>query len=282
MPELPEVQTIVNDLNKKMIGATIIGFWTDWDKAIKIRKEKFWISIKDQRITSVDRIAKNIVIALSNGKYIIIHLRMTGQLLIDNEPADKAPYFFKAGRKHLHHAWTLKKGNKKYLLEFQDIRKFATIDLADSSSGLKNIGLEPLGKNFTLKIFQDILKRKAASNIKTILLDQRSVLGIGNIYASEILFDAKIDPRNKANELSSSQVKKLHASIKKILKKAIRYRGTTFSDYRDTEGKKGNFQNELKVYNRKGQECRSPQCRSEIERIIIGQRSTFYCPECQK
>jgi formamidopyrimidine-DNA glycosylase len=282
MPELPEVQTVVNDLDKKIIGAVIVDFWTGWPKAVKLELKQFVRRIKGQRIIQVFRRAKNIIVELSNHQYLVIHLRMTGQLLIDNEPTDKAPYFHTSTNKHLHHCWTLKLKNKPMYLQFRDVRKFATINLLDSLDALKNSGQEPLSPEFTAKVLQHILHRKAGSNIKTILLDQNLISGIGNIYASEILFAAKINPHKKGGELSPVQSGKLHAAIKKILIKAIKFRGTTFSDYRDSAGRIGAFQNELKVYNRKGQKCRAAKCQGIIQKTVIAQRSTFWCPECQK
>ena len=274
MPELPEVQTIVNDL-QILTGDTIIGFWTDFEKAIKTKdfKEK----ILGKKIKSVTRMSKNVVIELSDKNTIIIHLKMTGKLILQSNVKDQVS---KVTNKHLHHIFYLKKNGA---LEFHDIRKFATLGIASPEKLLQitqSKGVDPFSKDFTSQKFAAILSSKKNKNIKSLLMDQSAISGIGNIYASEIPFDAKINPLRKAEELNKKEIQNLYKSTLKILKKAIELRGTSISDYRDASGEKGGFQKQLKVYGKAGKKC--IKCATMIEKTVIGQRSTFHCPTCQK
>lgn len=274
MPELPEVQTIVSDL-QTLTGDQFTGFWSDFEKAVKT--PNFGKEITGKKITSVQRLGKIIVIGLSSKKYILIHLKMTGRLLASNQSSvisNQEEY-----GKHAHHMFFL---NKNGSLVFHDVRKFATISLLEKEGVdeiKKNYGIDPIDNVFSSTELFLILKKRKNKPIKSTLMDNSVILGIGNIYASEILFDARISPLRKGETLSKIEIKKLQSSIKKILSKAIRLRGTSVSDYRDSKGKKGSFQNELKVYKKHGQKCES--CDTMVAKVIIGQRSTFYCPRCQ-
>lgn len=270
MPELPEVQTIVNDL-QQIVGDTLAGFISLWPKAVKNSSvKKFKQIIANKKITGIERIGKNIAIALADGTIILIHLKMTGQLVLDTKNEDA---------KYARHIFYLKKHGA---LEFRDIRKFGTLEIIDGVklAAIKtDRGVDPFSNNFNVKNFAELLGKQKNKVIKTVLMDQRVIAGIGNIYASEILFDAKILPGRKTSSLKTAEIKNLHRSIKKILRKAIRLRGTSSDDYRDTKGEKGHFQDHLNVYQRAGKKCR--KCATIVEKSIIGQRSTFYCPRCQ-
>lgn len=278
MPELPEVQTVVNDL-QRITGDTITGFHTDWKRAIStISPAVLEKKIKGKKIISVRRLSKFIVLDLSSKESLLLHLRMTGKLLLNAQVSMINDQ--KNANKHLHHKFFLK--NNK-ILEFHDIRKFGTIKLVPTSEvALENfnLGVEPLSHDFNASTLSSLLTRRGNKPIKNLLLDQTLIAGIGNIYASEILFDSKIAPSKKAGDLNVKEIKCLHKSIKKILKKAIKMRGTSVSDYRDGNGKKGSFQKVLRVYKKHGQKC--VRCGTIIAKSIIGQRSTFYCPRCQK
>ncbi|EKD58989.1 MAG: hypothetical protein ACD_56C00013G0005 [uncultured bacterium] len=275
MPELPEVQTIVNDL-QKITSDTITGFWTDFPKAIK--SENIGSKITNQKIKSVMRNGKNIIIEIANEKFIVIHLKMTGKLILTK--LQPAAYKLEAVPKHLHHIFYLKKNGA---LEFHDIRKFATIEIISKTKLLEitaKKGVDPFSTEFTIEKFTELIERKKHKSIKSILMDQTVISGIGNIYASEIPFDSKINPHRKISSLSPAELKLLQKSILKILKKAIELRGTSFSDYRDGNDKKGGFQNFLKVYGKAGKKC--VKCDTIIEKGTVEQRSTFHCPACQK
>lgn len=287
MPELPEVQTIITDLNKKIKGDAIIGFWSDWAKSLKnISVENFAKVIKGRKILGVRRIGKNIFIDLSGGKTIYIHLKMTGHLLVKNKEErsknQEKNYFDEKVNSYIHHIFYL---GKEKTLEFSDLRKFGKIILSDTDKinkikEIKELGIDALSADFTFARFNEILEKKAAKKIRDIFMDQNIIAGIGNIYVSEILFEAGILPMRQAKDIEPAERKKLFNSIIKILKKAVKYRGTSDSDYRDTAGAPGNFQKVLQVYRRAGLKCR--KCDTIVKRIKMGQRSIFYCPICQK
>ncbi|EKE25187.1 MAG: hypothetical protein ACD_5C00257G0002 [uncultured bacterium] len=281
MPELPEVQTIVNDL-QILTGDRFTGFWTNFEKAIKSKKLKK--ELVGQKIKSIKRMGKNIVFELDNEKFLILHLKMTGKLILSEKKSNTNTMSLVTGHlslsKHLHHVFNL---NKNGALEFHDIRKFATLEIVSKerlSAMIKEKGVDPLSTSFTFKKFQKLLASKENRNIKSFLMDQTAISGIGNIYASEIPFNAKLDPHRKMISLSKSEALGLHRSILKILKKAILLRGTSFSDYRDAKNLRGSFQNHLKVYKKAGKKC--VKCGTIIEKSVVEQRSTFYCPTCQK
>ena len=296
MPELPEVQTIITDLNEKIKGDTIVGFWSDWKKSIKMPAGRFEKEIRDRKILEAKRIGKNIFINLSGGKTIYIHLKMTGHLLIKFQiPNSKSQinpkskiqnpkqhdYFSDKVNRYIHHIFYLKSGRT---LEFSDLRKFGKIILLDTdkiqeAKEIKNIGVDAMKEDFTFEKLDEILDGKK-TKIKLLLMDQSKMAGIGNIYASEILFEAGILPGRPADKVSQAERKKLYKSIKKVLEKAIELRGTSDSDYRDTAGAPGRFQKVLKVYRRTGKKC--PRCGTIVQREKIGQRGTFYGPRCQK
>jgi len=271
MPELPEVQTIVDDLQKTITHQKIIDFKSNWRKAIKkISFAKFKQTIVGQKILKIKRRGKNILLFLENDWIISIHLKMTGQLIYQKN-------FHK--NKLLHHYFFLDKG----FLGFYDARKFATLELmplGELEQNFTKIGIDALSKKLNSKKLKEILEKNKLKNIKVVLLEQGLISGIGNIYASEILFDAKINPQKKSHSLKEREIFQLTHSIKKILTRAVKLRGTSISDYRDGQGKKGQFQNVLQVYGSNGQKCKT--CGTIIEKIIVGQRSTFFCPKCQK
>ena len=302
MPELPEVQTIITDLNKKIKGDTIASFWSDWPKAIKnISAKEFEKEIRNKEILGARRIGKNIFIDLSGNKTIYIHLKMTGHLLVkSNSYKLKAKsYFDDKVNQYVHHIFYLKAKNSKLkteshdkTLEFSDLRKFGKIVLADTGKlmeikEIKALGIDAMSPEFTFERFSGILERKSArggsalggKKIRDILMDQSLIAGIGNIYASEILYAAGILPTRIAQNIKTDGQKKLYNAIKEVLNKAIKLRGTSDSDYRDTSGAPGKFQKVLKVYRREGELCR--KCGTIVKRIKMGQRSVFYCPKCQ-
>jgi formamidopyrimidine-DNA glycosylase len=293
MPELPEVQTVVSDLNGKIKGDTVIDFWSVWPKAIKGKTlAKFKKEVIGEKILGLRRIGKNIFIDLSGGKTLYLHLKMTGHLLVKSKIQDlkseKHDYFSDSVNQYIRHSWTLqdKRGEIKSL-EFSDMRKFAKIVL-DSTQNIanlpeiKSLGIDAMDPKFNFKKFNEILNRKAVrgKNIGITLMEQNLISGIGNIYRSEILFAAGVLPERKNESLLPEDQKKIFQAIKSILKKAIKLRGTTDSDYRDTSGAPGGFQNVLKVYGKTGEKC--SKCDIILTRAKMGQRSVFYCAGCQK
>lgn len=291
MPELPEVQTVVDDLNRKIRGDSIVGFESVWSKTIKgMSLEKFRQGIVGRKILEARRIGKNIFIDLSGGKTLYIHLKMTGHLLVKSRKlkveSNKVDYFADKVNQYIRHSWILKdRSGKQKVMDFSDMRKFAKIVLVDTEKvnelpEIKKLGMDAMDRKFTLKKFEELLEKRKNKKIGLVLMEQELIAGIGNIYRSEILYAAGIDPNRSVKNLKKDEIKKVYETTEKILKKAIKMRGTSDSDYRDTSGAPGNFQKVLKVYGKTGKEC--PRCGTIVKRETMGQRSVFFCPICQK
>lgn len=299
MPELPEVETVVRDLNQKIQGDRILAFESFWPKALKnIQLKKFQKEILGREILKAHRIGKNIFIDLSGGKTIYLHLKMTGHLLIKSkikevdpyvrENDNKKSYFEDRVNQYIRHIFYLqdKKGNKKNL-EFSDLRKFGKIVWLDTEKvkelkEIKNLGVDAMSEAFDFESWEKILEKKKKMEIGRILMEQSLIAGIGNIYRSEILFDSQINPWRLAETLKKIEKKRIFLNIKKILNLAIKLRGTSDSDYRDTFGAPGGFQKVLKVYNKEKEPCQRKNCRGIIRREKMAQRSVFWCDKCQK
>jgi len=303
MPELPEVETIVRDLNKKIKGDVIVSFKSFWPKALKnMSPKELEKAIVGKKILKVRRIGKNIFIDLSGGKTLYLHLKMTGHLLVkflksklqisnngkERKIKSKKDYFQDRVNQYIRHVFSLQneKGDRKNL-EFSDLRKFGKIVYLDTKKimelpEIKNLGVDALSEKFTFRKWQEILKEKRKMEIGRILMEQNLIAGIGNIYRSEILFTAQVSPWRLAEKIRDSEQKAIFLAIKKILKLAIQLRGTSDSDYRDTAGAPGDFQKKLKVYNRENEKCWRKRCRGRIKRKKMAQRSVFWCQECQK
>jgi len=301
VPELPEVETTVRGLNKRVLERTLVDVWSDWEKIVKKPKnfEEFKRIIKGKKIRKIWRRAKNIIFDLSGGYSLLIHQKMTGHLLVGNwklengiwKPVKDGPLNDPYNR-FLHliffldnpssHKATDGRGGK--MMALSDARKFAKVELWKTedllnSPEFKKLGPEPLDKIFTLEKFKEVLKRPKGK-VKQVLMDQSVIAGIGNIYASEILWAAKIHPEKNIAKLSNSELKLLYQSIKKVLSLGVKLGGESFSDYRKPDGSKGDFDTERRVYKRDGQKC--SRCKTKIKRIKLGGRSAFFCPHCQK
>lgn len=278
MPELPEVETTVRGLRKTVVGLTIKNVWTDLSTKDKRKKDsvadpKFFKTFKKEvsgkKIISAERRAKNILINLSSNKTILVHLKMTGYLFYGKDPKIK----------FAHVVFSL--SNKKYLV-FSDIRKFGKITLLDTkvahdSKHLNNIGPEPLDKNFTLKILTERLNKKPKGKIKTVLLDQSIIAGIGNIYSDEILWRAGVHPERLVSQIKEKEFKLIFQAIKETLKKGIDFGGDSMSDYKNIYGLPGKFQLHHEAYRRTGEKCRKKGCGGIITRKVINGRSAHFC-----
>lgn len=271
MPELPEVETIVRDLARLLPGARI--------KAVEVVRpdlieddtpDGFASRVRGKKIRGVARRAKNIVMDLG-GERLLVNLGMTGRLLVaragDEEPT------------HLGVRLTLDKGRE---LRYHDVRRFGRLwTMTDEAwrAWEGTLGVEPLSDDFSAEwLVQAAGKSKVA--VKVWLMDQARVVGVGNIYASEALFRARVDPRRPANTLGPDELARVRDGVRQVLQESIDFRGTTFLDYRDARGQEGEFASRLKVYDREGQPC--PGCNGTIERTVQGGRSTFFCPSCQR
>ncbi len=279
MPELPEVETIKNQLNRLIKGKTFNSVDVLLEKKVEPEALKFKRLIKGAKINLIRRRAKIFIFELNNGFSLIIHLKMTGQLIFAGD--EKKAREMK--NKHTHLIFHFQDGS---FLLFNDLRQFGYVKLikslvVDREIKEKDLGPEPLERNFTLAAFRAILKKRPQRKIKQLLMDQNLVAGIGNIYSDEILFYSRVHPLRTSRDLNDAEIKSLHKNIKKVLANAIKDRGTSAKDYLDAKGKKGEYDKKLKVYGKEGQKC-PKKCSGLIARIKIGGRSAHFCPACQK
>lgn len=289
MPELPEVETIRRDLGAKIVGRKITDVSFLWPKTLRDTPEKdFRKKVLGRRITSVDRRAKLLVMALSGGENLIFHMKMTGHLLVgpDTEKVDERGNWVNPKaelsdryNQYVRAVFWLSGG---MMMAFSDLRKFGYVKLANQKklkAILSEYGPEPLSDGYDQKCLEEIFCRGGRA-IKKVLIDQASVAGIGNIYADEILFASRVHPEKKAKDLSRAEVERIVKKSCLVIEKAIKLRGTSYSDYRDTAGRKGDFEKELKVYGRAKEKCY--HCNRRIRRIVVGGRGTHFCPGCQE
>ena len=287
MPELPEVEVIRQSLDKKIKQKKV--------KKVIVRNRNLRFKIplnfanvlKNQKIIKVKRFSKYLILNLSNRSYCLIHLGMSGTIhLVYN---NKKNYFTNTSfynslslpKKHNHVEIVF----NNLRIVYNDPRRFGFFQIIHNSSLLKkrfaNLGPEPFDSTFSLDYVFSFFKNKK-KNIKNFLLDQKFVSGIGNIYASEILFLCKINPNKKANLLSRNDCKKIIINSKKVLLNAIKKGGSTIRDFKNISGNKGNFQKDFKVYERERLNCKLFKCQGIIQKKNISNRSTFFCNTCQK
>ena len=269
MPELPEVETIKNDLAPHLPGHSFTGVELLWAKSVKKPSAKeFCDLLIDAKMERLNRRGKYLIFWLSNGYRLIIHLRMSGTLLLRKASAAPDPY--------ARVIFNLDDGSQ---LRFCDVRKLGTIYLVeDEKSIIHDMGPEPLEPTFTAEILKERLAKRTAP-IKAVLCDQKVVAGIGNMYADEILHEVKIHPLKKAGDLNDDEINKIHTSTIKVLKRAIENKGATVSNYTNASGEAGSAQDEFKVAHRFKKPC--PTCGTEITRIKVRGRGTYFCPKCQ-
>jgi len=272
MPELPEVETIKRDLENNVIRKTITSIQVLKNNSVKNSVQTFKNILRLNQIKNIERKGKYLVLELEKDhNYLIIHLRMTGQLIYSKKDIQN---------KHTRVIIHFKDHSKLY---FNDIRRFGYFQILnkkDKDIIFDKLGIDPIDKNFTFKLLNSLLKMKKSS-LKSILLNQKIISGIGNIYADEICFDAKIKPDRKTETLNRKEILRLFNSIRKILNLAIKHRGTSFSDYVDANGKMGNFAKHLKVYKKEKERCAN--CKKySIVKSKIASRLTRYCKYCQR
>jgi len=274
MPELPEVQTIVNELNAANIaGKTIMGAKVFWSRTIAEPSARAFCSrIKGKKISAIRRRGKFIVFDFNKKDHMLLHLRMSGRLHL--VPCDLPR------KKHEHVILSFKDERQ---LRFHDTRKFGRFYLiSDDEKILGRLGPEPLASSFTLKIFARSLSARKRL-LKPLLLDQTFIAGLGNIYVDEALWESKIDPQRIAASLLKSEIRALHRAIPRVLKRGLKNLGTSLgtgkTNFYSIAKHQGRNRDELKVFRRTDQPC--PRCQATIRRIIVGQRSTHICPRCQ-
>ncbi|MEI7791963.1 MAG: bifunctional DNA-formamidopyrimidine glycosylase/DNA-(apurinic or apyrimidinic site) lyase [Candidatus Berkelbacteria bacterium] len=293
MPELPEVETIRRGLQEKIVGKKITDLSFDWLKSFQGDSA----DVIGKKVVSVQRRAKTIQVELIDDTNLLFHLKMTGQLIYRDALAiksnEKSGDFFAGG--HPDHDWHLPLPNKHTRivftfeddskLFFNDLRKFGWCKVLSGRELMaihdEKYGLEPFAKEFNVEYLIKFAKKYPNRKIKQFLLDQTIIAGIGNIYADEALFAAKISPYRLARDIDESEWAELIKVIVEILDLAIKKGGTTDSDYVNVEGKKGGMQDFLKVYHKEGEPCAN-KCGDFVHRTTIAGRGTHYCPTCQK
>lgn len=291
MPELPEVETIARQLAALVTGRTIETFASDWIRLTEPEPVDLVAArLAGRRIEAVRRRGKLVIFVLDGGDALLTSLRMTGSFRYRAPPKMGDPVA--TGERFVRARFAFVDGSG---LDFVDLRKLGRMSLvdarevaADDAGGDRTLqaplhqamGREPFSRAFTSAWLQTFLRRRGRAAIKPLLLDQRGIAGIGNIYASEALWRAAIHPLRIARSLRTEEVARLHEAVRWVLRKAIRLHGSTLRDYRDNRGERGGMQREFAVYGRAGEPC--ARCGRPIARSVIGGRSTFHCPSCQR
>ena len=267
MPELPEVETIKNELIPHVVGRRVTGVTLFWEKmVIRPSIAEFRARLIGQEVSGVGRRGKYLFFHLSSGEILVIHLRMTGSLLLEAAPSDNR---FTRAILHL----------DGVSINFRDPRKFGVMWLADSVNELdRRLGPEPLGGDFNAAVMAQILRSRSAP-VKALLLDQSLIAGIGNMYADEALFAAGMHPLRSGGSLCEDEIKRLHTAIRQVLQAAIGNKGASVQNYFRPGGETGTAHYEFKVAHRGGESC--PNCGTTIKRIPIRNRGSYFCPRCQ-
>lgn len=300
MPELPEVHTTVEGLNRVVKNKKILDVWSSYNSPFHKGKENiknihyfknFKSAVLGAVFSSFSRRGKNVLMHLSNKHTILIHMKMTGHLLYgkyifknkkwitaENGPLQD-PY-----NQFIRLAFKLSNG--KYLV-FSDLRKFGKVFVFPTEEthkviDLSGLGPEPLSENFTYKKFEDRLLLRPNGRIKQVLMDQKIIAGIGNIYSDEMLWGSGIHPLSRPRTIPKTHLKKLYSEMKDVLKRGIKFGGDSESDYRNIYGQTGNFQKKHHAYRHTGEKCHKSKCGGKIERLKIGGRSAHFCPKHQK
>lgn len=306
MPELPEVHTTVEGLKRKVVGLNITDVWTSYRSTYAPYKNqiknpgyfrKFQKDVIGNKITGAERRHKNILIHLSNGKTILIHMKMTGHLMYGQyqktglgngtweneewEPKADIGHLRDPFNKHIRLVFSLSDDKN---LVLSDVRKFAKVHLLNTKELGEELGIfgpEPLERSFTFKVFKERVLQKKTAPIKSVLMDSSVIAGIGNIYSDEILFEAGVHPESKPFKISEEKLRDIYKNIKPLLRKGIKFGGDSTSDYRDITGAPGRFQGKHKVYRRKGEKCLKKDG-GTIERKVVRGRSAHFCPKHQR
>jgi formamidopyrimidine-DNA glycosylase len=304
MPELPEVQTTVNGLNKTVRGLKITDAWSSLPKKNHIRKDEvknlaFWNKFKKEiigkKILRAERVGKNILIHLSDSKTVLIHMKMTGHLLYgkyrigkksDGEDFHDWPWW--SDDKKLQDPYNrfvrvLFSLNNGYSLAFCDSRKFGKVTFFETKESVKTkhlslLGMDALDPKMSYKKFKEILMTHPTGRIKNVLMDQTLITGIGNIYSDEMLWESDLHPKELVKNIPEIKMKKMYSRMLPLLKRGINFGGDSTSDYRNIYGEKGKFQNKHHVYRKTGLACARRGCNGVIIREVVGGRSAHFCP----
>ncbi len=283
MPELPEVETVMRGLAPVMEGAVIA-------KAQVNRPDLRWpfppdmaARLTGQTVTALRRRSKYILVDLSGGETLLIHLGMSGRILVSGDPMGRFVHDHPAAEKHDHVVFDMANGAR---ITFNDPRRFGAMDLLATGTGdahklIAHLGPEPLGNGFDETYLIGALSGKATP-IKSVLLDQKIVAGLGNIYVCEVLYRARIGPTRSCQRIAAPRIASLVPIIRSVLSDAIAAGGSSLKDFRQADGELGYFQHAFDVYGREAEPCHTPGCRAPIRRIVQSGRSTFYCSQCQR
>jgi formamidopyrimidine-DNA glycosylase len=288
MPELPEVEVVKESLKNNIINLIFKKVIINSNNLrYKINKRDL-NKIINKKVLSITRRSKYLLINLSNKMTIVIHLGMTGKFFLVNKTNQikKTSFYYqitKKDEKHNHVIFLLSNNVK---LIYNDVRKFGFIKIILSGNIKQNahfkiLGPEPFSKNFNIKYFKNYLINKNRT-IKDILMDQRFVSGLGNIYVNEVLFLSNIKPSTNSKKIDDKKIKNIIKNTKQILKKSIKQGGSSIKNFNDSNGKQGHFQQNFRVYGKEGVKCHKGKCKGVIKRSFISNRSTFFCSRCQK
>ncbi|AXI57188.1 Formamidopyrimidine-DNA glycosylase (plasmid) [Pseudoseohaeicola sp. NH-UV-7] len=283
MPELPEVETVRRGLLPVIEGQTIARADVNRPDLRWPFPENMAQRLTGQKIVALRRRSKYILADLKSGETLLIHLGMSGRMLISGDPLGQFVHDHPAAEKHDHVVLHMQNGAR---ITFNDPRRFGAMDLLDTATAdshrlLAVLGPEPLGNDFNEPYLVAAFKGKNTP-VKSALLDQRIVAGLGNIYVCEALFRAHISPKRRAGQLSARRVASLVPVIRQVLADAIKAGGSSLRDFRQADGELGYFQHSFDVYGREGAPCRTPDCTGTIARLVQSGRSSFYCPQCQR
>ena len=287
MPELPEVEVVKKSLESRIKNLTIKRVVINNNKLRYKIDAKELSKIKGLKIVSIKRRSKYLLISLENNLTILAHLGMTGKFFIfDKNKKYKTSFYYtlnKNDSKHDHLTLFLNKGLK---VVYNDVRKFGFIKLFQSQNvydcnHLRFLGPEPLTKYFNVKYINNYFLSKKIK-IKDLLMNQKFIAGLGNIYCNEVLFLCRINPTRRVNKISQKEIKKIIKSIKKILKQAILFGGSSIKNFSSTEGQDGNFQQKFNVYGKEKTTCGRLKCSGTIKKVYTSNRSSFFCPKCQR
>ena len=300
MPELPEVESLRRSLIPFVVGQKILSVLVHKPKLVSAKgtvrvasdakTTEFITELKNQKIIEIERIAKNLIFKFESGKIMLVHLKMTGQLVYQSKNESEKPVFgghpidlskTTLPSKHSHIIFELESGT----LYFNDTRMFGYVLYYPSMQALadeehfKDLGVDPFDSNFTFEVFKtELLKRKA--KLKSVFLSQEVVIGLGNIYADEVSFEARVRPGRLCNSLKTKEIQALYQAILRIIPLAVDLGGSSIANYLLADGSRGNYAREHKVYNRGGKRCFT--CGNTLEKTIINARTTVFCPKCQK
>lgn len=283
MPELPEVETVMRGLQPAMEGHTIARADVNRPDLRWPFPENMAARLTGQRVERLWRRSKYILADLASGESLLVHLGMSGRMIVSGDPLGQFVHDHPAPEKHDHVVFHMDNGAR---ITFNDPRRFGAMDLlptatAEAHKLLAGLGPEPLGNQFDESVLIEAFKNKGTA-IKNALLDQRIVCGLGNIYVCEVLFRAGISPMRKAGRISAKRVTSLPPIIRDVLRDAIAAGGSSLKDFRRADGELGYFQHSFDVYGRAGEPCRREGCDGVVARVVQSSRSSFYCPKCQR